>query len=90
MSDSIFAARLREKQDELRWLYMELYNDAHAYDYFISMLERMYDARKQELKDIDAGREVFPDWYKDKSTLGMLMYTQCFGGSLKGVKEHLD
>ncbi len=90
MRDPIFASRLQAKQDELRWLYMELYNDAHAYDYFVSMLERMYDARKQLLKDIDAGREVFPDWYKDKSTLGVLMYTQCFGGTLQGVKSHLD
>ncbi len=90
MRDPVFQARLLACQDELRWLYMELYNDAHAYDYFISMLERMYNSRSQELKDIDAGREVFPDWYKDKNTLGMLMYTQCFGGTLQGVRKHLD
>ncbi len=90
MRDPVFQARLSACQDELRWLYMELYNDAHAYDYFISMLERMYNSRSQELKDIDAGREVFPDWYKDKNTLGMLMYTQCFGGTLQGVRKHLD
>ena len=90
MKDPIFAARMKEKQDELRWLYMEIYNDAHAYDYFVSMLERMYNERKQDLKDIDAGREVFPEWYKDKDTLGVLMYTQCFGGNLKGVQKHLD
>ncbi|MBO6158899.1 MAG: amylosucrase [Firmicutes bacterium] len=90
MTDPIFDSRLKARQDELRWLYMELYNDAHAYDYFISMLQRMYQGRRQELKDIDAGREVFPEWYKDKNTLGVLMYTQCFGGTLKGVKQHLD
>ncbi|MCR5004545.1 MAG: amylosucrase [Clostridiales bacterium] len=90
MSDLVFNARFRACQDELRWLYMELYNDAHAYDYFVSMLKRMYEERSQDLKDIDAAREVFPEWYKDRSTLGMLMYTQCFGGSLAGVHAHLD
>ena len=90
MSDLVFNARFRTCQDELRWLYMELYNDAQAYDYFVSMLKRMYHARSQELKDIDAVREVFPDWYKDRNVLGMQMYTQCFGGTLQGVHEHLD
>ena len=90
MTDPIFDSRLKAREDELRWLYMEMYQDAHAYEYFISMLQRMYKERRQELKDIDAGREVFPDWYRDKNTLGVLMYTQCFGGTLKGVKEHLD
>ena len=69
MSDTFFEARLKANQDELRWLYMELYNDANAYDYFIGMLKRMYDERKEELKDIDAAREVFPSWYKDKNTI---------------------
>ena len=90
MTDPIFDSRLKAREDELRWLYMEMYQDAHAYEYFISMLQRMYKERRQELKDIDAGREVFPEWYRDKNTLGVLMYTQCFGGTLKGVKEHLD
>ena len=90
MADPIFASRLKARQDELRWLYMELYHDANAYDYFISMLERMYKERRQELKDIDAGREVFPEWYKDQNMLGVLMYTQCFGGTLQGVQKHLD
>lgn len=90
MSDLVFNARFRTCQDELRWLYMELYNDAQAYDYFVSMLKRMYRERSRELKDIDAVREVFPDWYKDRNVLGMQMYTQCFGGTLQGVHEHLD
>ena len=90
MTDPIFDSRLKAREDELRWLYMEMYQDAHAYEYFISMLQRMYKERRQELKDIDAGREVFPEWYRDKNTLGVLMYTQCFGGTLQGVQKHLD
>lgn len=87
---SVFTRRLETHLDELKWLYMELYNDQRAFAWFLSMLERMYTKRDISLRRLDRKREKNPNWYKDRSTLGMLMYTQCFGGTLKGVHKHLD
>ena len=42
------------------------------------------------LRKLDAQREKNPHWYQDQKMLGMQIYTQCFGGTLNGVKSHLD
>ncbi len=86
----IFNARLAANEAELKQLYMELYHDEGAYNYFLSMLEKMYRDRKPRLRKLDAAREKNPLWYKDQKMLGMQFYTQCFGGNLKGVQSHLD
>ena len=54
------------------------------------MLERMYEERTEHLRKLDAQREKNPHWYQDQKMLGMQIYTQCFGGTLNGVKSHLD
>ncbi len=88
MSD--FTRRFAQKEAELRSIYLGLYHDEKAYDYFCSMLERMYEGRKESLRKLDAQREKNSHWYKDQKMLGMQIYTQCFGGTLNGVKSHLD
>ena len=49
-----------------------------------------YEKRSPMLREWDEAREASPDWYKGNDMLGMLMYTNCFAGNLKGVKSHLD
>ena len=89
--DPVFKKRLEKYSDELAWLYKELYyGDDHAYQYFISMLSDFYNERDKELKDWDLLKEKDPEWYKGSDLLGMLMYTGCFGGSIRGVQDHLD
>lgn len=85
-----FKKRLQIHYDELKWLYMELYHDEHAFDYFIDMLYQYYYERPLLLKKWDEARQIVPDWYKGNNMLGMLMYTDCFAKDLKGVKKHLD
>ena len=85
-----FEDRLAKSAQEMKRLYMLLYHDEHAYDYFVSMLRRCCDARKPALCALDAQRAAEPDWFKKQDVLGMLMYTQCFGGTLNGIREHLD
>ncbi|MBQ4265469.1 MAG: alpha-amylase family protein [Clostridia bacterium] len=85
-----FDIRYARAQEEMKRLYMSLYHDEHAYEYFISMLRRCHKARKEVLRKLDEQRIANPQWYKSQNVLGMLMYTQCFGGTLKGVKAHLD
>lgn len=85
-----FAERLEKRLDELKWLYAELYhNDENAFRYFLSMLERMYEARPEELKVLDREREHSADWYRSNEVLGMMLYTNCFAGNLRGVREKL-
>ena len=88
--DQIFYDRLWSKYDELRWLYMELYGNEAAFDYFRTMLYKAYKARSVDLRLMDEAREAHPEWYRERDMLGMLMYVQCFGKNLKGVQEHLD
>lgn len=86
-----FQERLKKNYDELKWLYFELYhNDQQAFDYFCSMLHEYYQQRPASLKEWDDARLMVPDWYKGNEMLGMLMYTNCFAGNLKGVRSHLD
>ena len=85
-----FTRRFAQKEAELRSIYAGLYQDEKAYAYFCSMLERMYEERTERLRKLDAQREKNPHWYQDQKMLGMQIYTQCFGGTLNGVKSHLD
>ena len=89
--DKTFKDRLSKHYDEMKWLYSELYhNDQQAFDYFCDMMFEYYEKRSPLLKEWDEAREAAPDWYKGNDMLGMLMYTNCFAGNLKGVKSHLD
>ncbi len=89
--DETFTKRLAKCYDEMKWLYGELYfGNEEAFEYFLTMLYNNYSERKPELKRLDESREALPAWYKDGKLIGMLMYTQCFAGNLKGVEDHLD
>ena len=90
VKESEFDHRLRENYDELKWLYGELFHDAHAFDYFVGMLREFSDSRSRDLKAWDQKRSEDSGWYKRKNMLGMLMYTNCFAGTIKGVRKHLD
>ncbi len=86
----IFKERMKEHYDEMKWLYSELYaNDMNAFSYFCDMLYHFFEERSRSLKKIDKQRLEEPDWYKGNDLLGMLMYTNCFAGNLKGVKSHI-
>ena len=86
-----FAARFHRHENELQWLYYELYHgDIKAYDYFTEMLYRLWEERPEKLKMMDRAREAFPDWYKGHDLVGMLMYVNAFAGNLKGVRKKLD
>ncbi|MBQ6389731.1 MAG: amylosucrase [Mogibacterium sp.] len=68
---------------------MELYDDEEAFDFFVDMLRRNYMERKDSLRKTDERRLEDPGWYHSEKMLGMMMYTECFGGDLNGVREKL-
>ena len=88
--EEIYEARFQKHIDELKWLYMELYDDQEYFDELCASMKQFYDTRKKGLKASDLTREADPNWYKGSDILGMMMYTKMFGGNLKGVKKHLD
>ena len=88
--DKTFEQRLEKYTDELKWLYMELYDDMSAYDAFIQMLYISYLERAGELKGLDKQKEEDPLWSRSRDMLGMIIYADCFAGDLKGVEKKLD
>lgn len=85
-----YTKRFDERYDELKWLYCELYNNnMEAFDWLCDSLYGYYQERNSDLKKLDRSRVKNPDWYKQNDLLGMMMYTNAFAGTLKGVKEKL-
>ncbi|WP_251389255.1 alpha-amylase family protein [Mediterraneibacter agrestimuris] len=89
-ADQIFAERLGKHHDELRWLYMELYNNGDMFAELCSQMKQFYDKRNQQLKKLDKVREANENWYRDRRMLGMMLYIDCFADNLKGVEEKLS
>ena len=88
--DKIYKGRLDKHMDELKWLYMELYNSQDMFDGLLEGMEGFYVERTERLRTLDASREEDPCWYRKSSMLGMMMYADHFAGSLKGVEGKLD
>ena len=70
--------------DELRWLYMELYDNGSMYAELCDQMEEFYRQRKTSLRKRDQAREEDPLWYKNNDLLGMMFYIDNFGGTLQG------
>ena len=85
-----FVWRLNRRLDELRWLYMELYDNSSMFAELCDNLKRFYDERSASLKARDADREREPDWYKGGDLMGMMFYIDNFAGNINGVREKLD
>ena len=88
--NNLFQLRLDHHRDELRKLYLGLYHDEKAFEYFLSMLERMYRERSLELRQWDHKRGSDPNWYRRNDILGTLMYVDCFKDNLRGIIDNLD
>ena len=86
---SDFDRRLEQRHDELRWLYMELYDNADMFFELISRMRSFHEERKEELKKRDAEREADPGWFKKRDMLGMMLYIDNFAGTLRGVERKL-
>lgn len=89
-AETVYRKRFDGHLEELRWLYMELYDNGSMFAELCDNLHRFYEERAKDLKKLDAAREKFPDWYKKNDMLGMMLYIDNFAGSLRGVQEKLD
>lgn len=89
-ADDIFQKRLAKHHDELKWLYMELYQNDSMFAELCENMYQYYKERKRQLKARDEQREKKPDWFKKNDMLGMMLYIDNFAGNLKGVKEKIS
>ncbi len=88
--EEIYQKRFEKYHDELRWLYMELYQNGSMFAELCENMRQFYLERNQNLKDLDLKREASLDWYKQNDLLGMMFYIDNFAGNMKGVEEKLD
>ena len=89
-AEATYRKRFDRHLDELRWLYMELYDNGSMFAELCDNLHRFYEERANDLKKLDREREKSPDWYKKNDMLGMMLYIDNFAGNLRGVQEKLD
>ncbi len=87
---SVYQERLARHHDELRWLYMELYDNDSMFAELCDRMWEFYQKRDRELKSSDQKRESDQNWYKQNDMLGMMFYIDNFAGNMKGVEAKLD
>ena len=85
-----YQKRFEKHLDELKWLYMELYDDETMFAQLTKNMEAFYSARDSKLKKLDAEREADIAWYKRNDLLGMMLYIDQFAGTIRGVQSKLD
>lgn len=88
--DHAFVRRFNRHFDELKWLYIELYENDSMFAELCDNLYRFYEERNKDLKKLDGEREADPNWYKNNDMLGMMLYIDNFAGNMKGVQEKLE
>lgn len=86
----MFLQRLERHHDELRWLYMELYDNSSMFAELCDHLKVFYEERNADLKAQDRERERDPEWYRQNDRMGMMFYIDNFAGNIKGVEQRLD
>lgn len=89
-ASEIFEKRLKKHHDELRWLYMELYENDSMFAELCDQMYAYYLARDQKMKDLDQKREKDPAWFRKKDMLGMMLYIDNFAGTIQGLQEKLS
>lgn len=88
-TNDIFEKRLAKHMDELRWLYMELYDNEAMFAELCEQMQNYYRARNAKLRKRDLEKEKDQAWYRKKNMLGMMLYIDNFAGNLRGVKGKL-
>lgn len=88
--ERVFEKRLKKHHDELKWLYMELYENDSMFAELCDHMHQFYLERDRELKKLDEDREKDQNWYKKNDMLGMMFYIDNFADNMKGVQEKLD
>lgn len=90
LEETEYQKRFQSHLDELRWRYMELYQNDWMFDELCGQMYRFYRERCDNLKEMDRWREKNPAWFKQNDMMGMMLYVDNFAGNLQGVRGKLD
>ena len=85
-----YQKRFDKHLDELKWLYMELYDNEEMFAELCEEMYRFFNERSLELKKMDEKRAANPEWYRKNDMMGMMLYIDNFADNLKGLKEKID
>ena len=85
-----YQKRFDKHLDELKWLYMELYDNEEMFAELCEEMHRFFNERSLELKKMDEKRAANPEWYRKNDMMGMMLYIDNFADNLKGLKEKID
>ena len=69
-TNDIFEKRLAKHMDELRWLYMELYDNEAMFAELCEQMQNYYHARNAKLRKRDLEKEKDQAWYRKKNHAG--------------------
>jgi amylosucrase len=89
----IFLLRLEAYFEDLYLPLLELYGDRQdARQQFEALFDRMLDGyvnRPEPLRLLDLERQFTPDWFQQSQEIGYVCYTEMFGGTLAGIRQHI-
>ena len=87
----VFEARVERWRPDLMTALGRLYADPDAVaDRLLAIARTAYDARPDELHDLDDQRLAEPDWFQRPDALGYAAYADRFAGTLDQVADHAD
>ncbi|MBQ9031821.1 MAG: alpha-amylase family protein [Parasporobacterium sp.] len=88
-TEEMYQERLARHIDEIKWLYMELYDNEAMLQELLQQMHVFYEQRGIALRGSDERRESNPAWYKGNEMLGMMLYIENFAGTLRGVRDKI-
>ena len=90
----VFALRLARSMEDLTGPLGRLYGHLEGHEGFIddlvAALARAHAQRSEELRLLDLGRDLSPDWFQSERMVGYVFYVDRFAGNLRGVLDRLD
>lgn len=87
---TILEKRKQRHVHELHRKYLELYQNEKCYEELMQSIEKAFEQRSSDLKQLDCKREKEPTWYRNGNMLGVTMYPKLFAGGLRGLIDRLD
>jgi amylosucrase len=87
----VFEARVERWRPDLMTALGRVYADPEAVaKRLLAIARTAYDARPDELHDLDDQRLAEPDWFQRPDALGYAAYADRFAGTLDQVADHAD
>ena len=87
----VFEARVERWRPDLMTALGRVYDDPEAVaERLLAIARTAYDARPDELHDLDDQRLSEPDWFQRPDALGYAAYADRFAGTLDQVADHAD